>query len=383
MEEATHEALESLIVKPKKRQAIAFPTDAISGLDCIKIRIHHFTEKSSTSVERHSVLTTKPQFVCRSSLSNQTAKQLQPIKANATANDVQATITTNDPDHLRAMHCHIKFGHQNMDCIIKLASGGKITGIPKRLPDLKHGCPICKICKSQKLPRGPLKDTTELRKGSRTHADFIIVNAESVRMFKSALPVSEAKCRHKWGFTTRSRNPPIQKMRWLVKHLRLLGHPASELRADEDGALAKSTNFVCMCIDDLGLSAQTTGGHNSEANGMVEPPIKPTIRMVCSMSVGAGFEDDLWCFSFNCAVFLSNHVCHRMTDDMPIAKWHDGNFQINARDMLIFGSKACVLTKPQLKCQLQTRSRKDPRQCLSFEIDVEGLPSHVDGFFVG
>ena len=215
------------------------------------------------------------------------------------------------------------------------------------------------------------------------HTDFIIVNAESVHMFKSALLVSEAKCCHKRGFITRSRNHPIQQMRWPVKHLRLLGCPTSELRADEDGALTKSTNFMCMCIDDLGLSAQTTGGHNSEANGMVESPIKPIIRMVRSMPVGAGFEDDLWCFAFNCAVFLSNHVCHRMTDDMPIAKRHDGNFQINAHDTLIFGSKACVLTKPQLKRQLQTRSCKDPCQCLSFEIDDEGLPSHVDGFFVG
>ena len=77
----------------------------------------------------------------------------------------------------------------------------------------------------QKLPRGKLKDTSELRKGSRVHADWIIINTESVRGFKTALIITETRTRQKWGFPTRSRSAPIQQFKYFVEHLRLQGYP--------------------------------------------------------------------------------------------------------------------------------------------------------------
>ena len=57
-----------------------------------------------------------------------------------------------------------------------------------------------------------------------------------------------------------------------VGNLRLQGYSADVVRMDEDGSLARSTEFMKTCIEELKLIIQTTGGYNSENNGMVEYP---------------------------------------------------------------------------------------------------------------
>ena len=372
LSEATHEPLEHLNLKTKKGQEVKIPVDTVSGLDYVKLKLHHFQQPLRTKTERHPIVTVKPKLIYRSAISNDTAKILQPTIS---------ALDTTDRGYLLAMYYHIKFGHQNMDYVRKCARSGRYKGMPKNLPDLKYGCPLCKITAFQRIPRGDLKDTTELRKGARFHADFMIFKTESIRLFTSALLIVEAKTRKRWGFPTRSRNPPLQQVKWLVKHLRAQGYSFVELRVDEDGALAQSSEFMGMCTAELHIAVQTTGGYNSEANGMVESPIKPVKRMMRAMIVGAGFGDEMWCFSFQYALYVLDRSYHRMLDDMPLAKWNDGNWEYNVRDLLIFGSKVYILTKPQLKKQLQVRSKKDPRDY--YEVDDEDMPAHVDGFFVG
>ena len=122
-----------------------------------------------------------------------------------------------------ATYLHIKFGHQKLEYIQKTGQLGHIKGIPKDIATYEINCPLCKISAATKLPRGPLKDTTELRKGSRIHADWIIINTASCRGFKTALLITEATTRWKWGFPTRSRSAPIEHFKFFVRHLRLQG----------------------------------------------------------------------------------------------------------------------------------------------------------------
>jgi hypothetical protein len=270
-----------------------------------------------------------------------------------------------------------------MDYVRKTATLGNITGLPKQIPDLKYPCPLCKIAAAPKLPRGGPTDSTELRKGDRIHADWIIMNQESVRGFKTALLFTEVRSRRKWGFPTRSRSAPIEQLKFFVNHMRRHGYRALELRIDEDGSLANSTNFMRVCTEDLHLAIQTTGGYNSENNGMVESPIKPIKRMVRLFLIGAGMSDELWCFAFTYAVYVHNHRYNRMIDTLPIVKWNDGNYEFQSKDLLIFGSKMYIITKAEYKKQLQTRTEKDPRDYIGLTISDDELPDHVDGFFVG
>ena len=102
-------------------------------------------------------------------------------------------------DDQLAVYLHIKCGHQNMDYVRKTATLGKMKGLPKSVPDLKYPCPLCKIAAAPKIPRGKLTDPTELRKGDHIHADWIIMNTESVCGLKTALILQEARTCKRWG----------------------------------------------------------------------------------------------------------------------------------------------------------------------------------------
>ena len=273
-----------------------------------------------------------------------------------------------------ATYLHIKFGHQNLEYIQKTFQLGHIKGIQKDIALYEVNCPICKIAAATKLPRGPLKDTTELRKGSLIHADWIIINTVSYRGFKTALLITEATTRRKWGFPTRSRSAPIEQFKYFVRHLRLQGYTVEQLRVDEDGSLARSTEFMRMVVKVLHMAVQTTGGYNSTNNGMVESPIKPVKRMIRAFLVGAALPDPIWCFAFCYAVYLLNHRYNRAIDNLPIVKWHDGNYELNAKDLYIVGSKVYSITNAEFKKQLQARTEKDPRDYIGLTITEDQLP---------
>ena len=116
-----------------------------------------------------------------------------------------------------------------------------------------------------------------------------------------------------------------------------------------------------FCVEELEMSVQGTGGYNSTNNGMAESPIKVVKRMVRLFLLGAGMPGKLWCYAFNHAIHLLNHTWNRMIKNIPMVKWMDGNYEIDSKDLLIFGSKCYIVTKDTVKKQLQMRSEKDPR----------------------
>ena len=158
----------------------------------------------------------------------------------------------------------------------------------------------------------------------------------SIRGFKSALLITEVCTRRKYGFPTRSRSPPLAIFRYFVNHMRKMGFSATQLRVDEDGALARSANFMQMVIEELEMAVGTTGTYNSEANGMVESPIKPIKRMIRAFLIGASLPDEIWCYAFCYAIFVLNHWYNRSIKTMPMVKWYDGKYQLQIKDLIIF-----------------------------------------------
>ena len=121
------------------------------------------------------------------------------------------------------------------------------------------------------------------------------------------------------------------------------------------------------------MTVQTTGGYNSTNNGIVESPIKPLKQMVRAMLVEAGLPDTLWYFCFIYACYILNHRWNRSIKNIPIVKWSDGNYQIDTKNLIIFGSKVYIVTGAAHKKQLQTRTEKDPWDYMGMAIDKDEL----------
>ena len=75
---------------------------------------------------------------------------------------------------------------------------------------------------------------------------------------------------------------------------------------------------------------------------------------------------------------------NRSINGVPIVKWHNGNYELDAaRDLVSFGSKCYIITKADVKKQLQMRTEKDPQKYMGIMVDENVLPEHCDGYFVG
>ena len=90
------------------------------------------------------------------------------------------------------------------------------------------------------------------------HMDWIIINTESSRGFKTALIIVEVTTRKKWGFLTRSRSAPIKIVRFFIKQMCPQGYSANIIRVDEDGSLVGSAEFMQVCVQELGMTVEST-----------------------------------------------------------------------------------------------------------------------------
>ena len=91
------------------------------------------------------------------------------------------------------------------------------------------------------------------------HMDWIIINTESCRGFKTALLIVEVTTRKKWGFPTRSRSTPIEIVRFFIKQMHLQCYSANVIRVDEDGSLVGCAEFMKVCVQELGMTVESTG----------------------------------------------------------------------------------------------------------------------------
>ena len=99
--------------------------------------------------------------------------------------------------------------------------------------------------------------------------------------------------------------------------------------------------------------------------------------MVRVFLLGATMPDIIWCYAFKYAVYLSNHRWNRSIKGLPIVKWHGRNYEIDSsRDILIFGSKCYIITKADVKKQLQMRNEKDLRDYMYITLDEKDVPKH-------
>ena len=125
-------------------------------------------------------------------------------------------------------------------------------------------CLLFKIASAPKSPQGGQIDHTELQKGVCIHDDFVIFNVPSFKQYVSGLMICDATSHKCWVFPTRSHNPPIYIMLFIVNYLRKQGFSVNVLHVNEDGMLVKSVNFMKVCSKELNMTVQEAGSYNSE-----------------------------------------------------------------------------------------------------------------------
>ena len=85
----------------------------------------------------------------------------------------------------------------------------------------------------------------------------------STQGFASVLPVGCAKTRMIWAFPTTSKSSPFGIINFIPKNLKDDQHLCKCARVDEDGALAKSTDFTNLLVDDFITTMESTGSDAS------------------------------------------------------------------------------------------------------------------------
>jgi hypothetical protein len=105
--------------------------------------------------------------------------------------------------------------------------------------------------------------------GQLLHLDFSFWNITSIRGFSSLLSIIDGKDRMLWNFPTASKSAPISILEYFFNMLEKEDVVIKCVRVDEDGALAKSSEFTTF-LTNCNITMETTGGHASFLNGKIE-----------------------------------------------------------------------------------------------------------------
>ena len=103
------------------------------------------------------------------------------------------------------------------------------------------------------------------------HMDFSFFNVESICGFTSTFVAIFSATSHPFGFTSRSKRPPLDILKCLVTTLRNQDKKVAFTRVDEDGELSRSYEFMKTCHN-TNIIVQNTGGYASYLNGKSEIP---------------------------------------------------------------------------------------------------------------
>ena len=127
--------------------------------------------------------------------------------------------------------------------------------------------------------------------------------------------------------------------RYVIMLLRSMGYTVLFVRVDEDGALAKSTEF-CNLIKDLTCLLETTGGGNSSNNDISERSNYTRADMMRSQltvmhlmfgrHLPEGIEINMfWCFAYSMAAFIQRRIYNRSHGDVPYFLVHKSRPSLN------------------------------------------------------
>ena len=143
--------------------------------------------------------------------------------------------------------------------------------------------------------------------------DFCFLEIESIRKFTCSLIIVDAKVRKMWTFNTQGKRPPIDTVRFFLTQLKQIGRPVQNIRTDQGGELARSSEFCNLLVEEFQCGLQTTGGYSSWLNGKVERHIRTLENTARKIRADANLPPSLWCFSYEHATDIYGAMLHSVT----------------------------------------------------------------------
>ena len=154
-----------------------------------------------------------------------------------------------------------------------MARKGLMEGPPENLSELEEPYPICLLTKATKITREPTTDVSKFVPGFMLQMDFAFFNVESIRGFTTNFVAICSATSYPFGFPSRIKRPTLDILKCLVTTLINQDKKVAFIRVDEDGALARSSEFMKKCHK-MNIIVQNTGGDASSLNSKIESPNK-------------------------------------------------------------------------------------------------------------
>ncbi len=284
---------------------------------------------------------------------------------------------------LTYMMLHLLFQHASKEQILLMAKKKCFEDMPdiSAASKIICQCSICNLAKARRLPRGKLVDKTLLDPMKRLHLDFSFYTITSLRGYTTCLTIVCAATSYPFTFPTKSKTSPLRLVKWFINAIRGTGREVVFIRVDEDGALANCSHF-CELIIQLNCILETTGGYNSENNGMVEQPHGTLADMMRASLLNAKhlFGDQLpqnlkiqqfWCFALQHCSYTLRRKYNRMRDNTPYFLVHGKRPSI--KQLAIFGSRVTIMNPKKEKMKKLSMDRSEFGHFLSFGNSVNNI----------
>ena len=193
--------------------------------------------------------------------------------------------------------CHQRLSHGCDDSLDQACRLQSILGLPTRpFPRRTQPCNICTTTNFTHPPKAKTTSTVLTHRGQLLHMDFSFWNITSIRGFTSLLSIIDGKERFLWNFPTASKLPPLFIVEYFLAQLKKENVSVTCIRIDEDGALARSTEFSSFIVSQ-NITLDTTGGYASWLNGKIERPHRTIASKVRAMLYNSGLSDEFWCYA--------------------------------------------------------------------------------------
>ena len=221
---------------------------------------------------------------------------------------------------------HRRLAHALDDKIDEMTKLETIKDLPKRQKKESHSptcrCIICWKGSTVNLPKGIALSTENLVPGQLIHMDFCFLEIESIRKFTCSLIIVDAKVRKMWTFNTQGKRPLIDTVRFFLTQLKQIGRQVHNIRTDQGGELARSSEFCNLLVEEFQCGLQTTTGYSSWLNCKVERHIRTLENTARKIRADANLPPSLWCFSYEHATDIYGAMLHSAIKESPDYLWY-------------------------------------------------------------
>ena len=120
---------------------------------------------------------------------------------------------------------------------------------------------------------------------------------------------------------TSYKRPPLIHVTYFLQYLNKISKPCFEVRVDDGGELERCMEFTYLLICQE-VNMQTTGGHSSWLNGMIERPHQTTTKLMREELRDSDQDDNKWCFALEATMETYNSLLHSDTAEQPHYSWY-------------------------------------------------------------